>query len=297
MRIHKHLLLSFLFLALTGCGDDDDDDVAPVAAAPAPQAPAPVAPGPTAPDGSPLLITGGSFASEAVTGTSSRHGGRACSIYELTMQQQQQLISRQKVYENNDCSGAMLGEIVLTGTVTELQPEITGAHQFSMAVQSVTMIPHSVLWTQTYGNGNTNSGDCQTELMPLHSENNVAGKTCGPLGTFPSVGDVFHSQYRFEGQNVLMMTYTPYELPNNVSGAEEPAAPRATRMNVRFVRAGSNGTDTGTTTATSTDTSTVTDTSTATDTSVGTGTDTSTDTMTNTATSTDTSTNTVTIVE
>lgn len=283
MRISKILLAFALAFGLVACGSDDEEKQA---AAPGP-APAPVvnpaAPtGPTAPDGSPLLITGGIFQSEPVTEHSRRAGGSACARYDLTVQGDR-LTWTQKAYDNSTCDGALLGEIITVGRVGELQADRVGTHDFSYTVESVSMIPHSILWTQEWGRGN--SGDCQLELLPLNQAANIAGKKCGRLGTFPSVGSVFQGRYRFEGQNVLMLPYTPYELPNSVRPAEsEQIAPRATRMIVRYVRAGAEegGTDTATSTATSTDTN------------VGTGTDTSTDTST--STSTDTSTATVTAI-
>jgi len=287
MRNLKNFFLGILALGVVACGSDDDDNNNNNTAAPAPpqqQTPAAPPQGPTAPDGSHLLITGGSFVSEPVTDISRRYGGRACSLYELDTSGDQ-LTLRQKVRENADCTGALLGEVHTVGTITELQPESTTSHNFSLAIQSVKMIPHSILWTQQHGRGN--SGDCQIELMPLRSENDVAGKTCGNLGTFPSVGDVFQSRYRFEGMNTLRLSFAPHELPNNVSSPDSPAAPRATRMNVTYTRVGTGG---GTDTSTSTQTSTATQTTTATDTD--TDTDTATDTATNTNTTTATVTNT-----
>jgi hypothetical protein len=264
MRYLKILGLGVLVLGVVACGKDDDENNN-VTVAPA----APIT-GPTDPAGGQLLISGGNFVSAPVTDISRRHGGRACSTYELQTSGTA-LTLRQKVRENTDCTGALLGEILLTGTVTELQPQSTTTHDFSLTIQSVRMIPHSILWTQEFGSGN--SGDCQVEMMPLNSEADVAGKRCGILGDFPAVGSVFQSRYRFEGQNTLRMSFAPYELPTNVRRADEDPAPRATRMNVVFTRVGTAGdTSTATDTGTSTSTSTLTSTATATSTGTGTGT-------------------------
>lgn len=292
MKTLKQILACSLALGLMACGSDDDEKAAPAPAAPAPVVDPAAPTGPTAPDGSPLLITGGIFQSEAVTEHSRRAGGSACAKYDLTIQGDR-MTWTQKAYDNATCDGALLGEVITVGVITELQPDRTDTHDFSYAIESVSMIPHSILWTQEWGRGN--SGDCQLELQPLNQAFNVAGKKCGRLGTFPSLGSVFQGRYRFEGQNTLHLPYTPYELPNSVRpGDAENPAPRATRMNVRYVRAGADdgNTATETATATETETETATETATATDTSIGTVTDTATDT----ATSTDTSTVTVTAI-
>lgn len=294
MKHVKLLLLGALALATARCGNSDENSTNQTNPNPAPaENPSAPPPGPTAPDGSPLLVTGGNFLSEPVTEHSRRAGGRACAKYEISTSGEQ-MTWTQRAYEGQNCDGSLLGEIVMVGKVEELQRERTDTHDFSYTIESVSMIPHSVLWTQQWGTGN--SGDCQQELLPLHQPSDIAGKKCGRLGTFPAKGAVFQGRYQFEGQNNLKMPYTPYELPNSVRpGDSERSAPRATRMNVAYKRAGAeNETPTETATETSTATATLTDTQTSTETSTETDTATETETDTDTATSTDTSTATAT---
>jgi len=260
----KNFFLCALALGVFACGDDDENTNI-VGSSPAPINQNPQTPaGPTDPNGGPLLITGGNFISEPITEVSRKYRGKACSTYEVSTAGTQ-LSQQQKVFENADCTGALLGEILLTGSITELELNSTSRHNYSLTIQSVRMIPRSILWTQNFGVGN--SGDCQTELMPLNVETDIAGKKCGILGTFPAVDDVFQSRYQFDGQDTLRMTLSPYELPNSVNGASESAAPRATRMNVRYQRIGS-GTPVDTSTDTSTSTATETSTSSDTDSSI-----------------------------
>lgn len=234
MRKLINTCLLALLAALSGCGGEEDP--APVNTAENPAAPAP-RPEPEPPASVPVLLShGGEFRSQPVTSISRREGGHACSLYDLSMDGPRFSL-RQRVFGHHDCHGEILGEILITGVVTELQPDSGASHDFNLTVQSVTMNMRSSHWAEEFGHGH--AGECAITILPEIGDMDVAGLDCEDLGHFPGHGQVFFSRYRFDGRNTLWLTFMPHEIPASVGDAADTEHPaRATNLSVRYTRVG-----------------------------------------------------------